>query len=193
MGGSYFSDALLYLINTIFSIYILLVVLRFLLQTVRADSRNPISQFLLRVTAPPLRLLRRFIPGSGGLDWSCIILMVALQAIEFSLVSLVAYGASYAFIGLLLLSIAELLKLVIYIFMFVVFVQVILSWISPGSYNPITVLLYQLSEPLLRPARRLLPSTHGIDFSPILVLVFLQLSLILLVKPLTDLGRALAV
>ena len=193
MGGSYFSDALLYLINTIFSIYILLVVLRFLLQTVRADSRNPISQFLLRVTAPPLRLLRRFIPGSGGLDWSCIILMVALQAIEFSLVSLVAYGASYAFIGLLLLSIAELLKLVIYIFMFVVFVQVILSWISPGSYNPITVLLYQLSEPLLRPARRLLPSTHGIDFSPILVFVFLQLSLILLVKPLTDLGRALAV
>lgn len=193
MGGSYFSDALLYLINTIFSIYILLVVLRFLLQTVRADSRNPISQFLLRVTSPPLRLLRRFIPGSGGLDWSCIILMVALQAIEFSLVSLVAYGASYAFIGLLLLSIAELLKLVIYIFMFVVFVQVILSWISPGSYNPITVLLYQLSEPLLRPARRLLPSTHGIDFSPILVLVFLQLSLILLVKPLTDLGRALAV
>ena len=193
MGGSYFSDALLYLINTIFSIYILLVVLRFLLQTVRADSRNPISQFLLRVTSPPLRLLRRFIPGSGGLDWSCIILMVALQAIEFSLVSLVAYGASYAFIGLLLLSIAELLKLVIYIFMFVVFVQVILSWISPGSYNPITVLLYQLSEPLLRPARRLLPSTHGIDFSPILVFVFLQLSLILLVKPLTDLGRALAV
>ena len=193
MGGSYFSDALLYLINTIFSIYILLVVLRFLLQTVRADSRNPISQFLLRVTSPPLRLLRRFIPGVGGLDWSCIILMVALQAIEFSLVSLVAYGASYAFIGLLLLSIAELLKLVIYIFMFVVFVQVILSWISPGSYNPITVLLYQLSEPLLRPARRLLPSTHGIDFSPILVFVFLQLSLILLVKPLTDLGRALAV
>ena len=192
MSGSYLTDALLYLVNTIFSIYILFVVLRFLLQTVGADSRNPISQFLLQVTGPPLRLLRRFIPGSGGIDWSCIILMVALQAIEFSLVSLIAYGASYAFFGLLLLSTAELLKQIIYIFMFVVFVQIILSWISPGSYNPISALLYQLSEPLLRPARRLLPATHGIDFSPILVFIFLQLSLILLVRPLTELGRALA-
>ena len=84
MSGSYLTDALLYLVNTIFSIYILFVVLRFLLQTVGADSRNPISQFLLQVTGPPLRLLRRFIPGSGGIDWSCIILMVALQTIEFS-------------------------------------------------------------------------------------------------------------
>ena len=192
MGGSYLTDALLYLINTIFSIYILFVVLRFLLQTVQADSHNPISQFLLQATRPPLRLLRRFIPGHGGIDWSCIILMVMLQAIEFSLTSLIAYGSSFAFIGLLLLSAAELLKLIIHIFMFVIFVQIILSWISPGSYNPITVLLHQLSEPLLRPARRILPSTHGIDFSPILVFIFLQLSLTLLVRPLTDLGRALA-
>lgn len=193
MGGSYLTDALLYLINTIFSIYILFVVLRFLLQTVQADSHNPISQFLLQATRPPLRLLRRFIPGHGGIDWSCIILMVMLQAIELSLTSLITYGASFAFFGLLLLSTAELLKLIIHIFMFVIFVQIILSWISPGSYNPITVLLHQLSEPLLRPARRILPSTHGIDFSPILVFIFLQLSLTLLVRPLTDLGRALAV
>ena len=192
MSGSYLTDALLYLINTIFSIYILFVVLRFLLQTVRADSHNPISQFLLQATGPPLRLLRRFIPVVGGIDWPCIILMVTLQAIEFSLTSLITFGASFAFIGLLVLSIAELLKLIIYIFIFVIFVQIILSWISPGSYNPITVLLNQLSEPLLRPARRILPSTHGIDFSPILVFIFLQLSLMLLVRPLIDLGRALA-
>ena len=77
--------------------------------------------------------------------------------------------------------------------MFVIFVQIILSWINPGTYNPITVILHQLSEPLLRPARRILPATHGIDFSPILVFVVLQLSLMLLVRPLADLGRALAV
>ena len=82
MGGSYLTDALLFLANTIFSIYILLVVLRFLLQAVRADSRNPISQFLLQATSPPLRLLRRFIPGFAGVDWSCIILMLMLQAIK---------------------------------------------------------------------------------------------------------------
>ena len=192
MANSYLSDALLFLVNTIFSLYILLVVLRFLLQTVRADSRNPVSQFLLAATNLPLRLLRRFVPGYGGVDWSCIILMLALQAVELLLTSLIAFGASIALSGLLLLSAAELLKLIIYIFMFIVFVQVILSWLNPGAYNPVTALLYQLSEPLLRPARRLLPSTHGIDFSPILVFIFLQLSLMLLVRPLADLGRALA-
>lgn len=192
MGGSYLTDALLFLVNTLFSIYILLVVLRFLLQTVRADARNPVSQFLLQATGPPLRLLRRVIPGFAGVDWSCIIFMLALQVIEFSLTSLLAYGSSFALAGLVVLSAAELLELMIYILIFVIFVQIILSWINPGAYNPVTALLYQLSEPLLRPARRLLPATQGIDFSPILVFVVLQLSLILLVRPLADLGRALA-
>ena len=85
------------------------------------------------------------------------------------------------------------MRLIIYIFMFVIFIQIVLSWINPGAYSPVTVLLYQLSEPLLRPARRILPATHGIDLSPILVFVVLQLSLMLLVRPLADLGRALAV
>ena len=193
MESSYLSDAVLYLINTIFSLYILLVALRFLLQMVRADARSPVSQFLLAATNPPLRPLRRIIPGYAGVDWSCIILMLALQAIELFLVSLIGFGVFLALPGLILLSAAELLKLIIYIFMFVIFVQVILSWISPGTYNPVTVLVYQLSEPLLQPARRLLPATHGMDFSPILVFILLQLSLMLLVRPLADLGRALAV
>ena len=192
MGNSYLSDALLYLVNTIFALYILLVTLRFLLQTVGADSRNPISQFLLQVTNPPLRLLRRLVPAHGGLDWSCITLMVVLQAVELFLASLISFGTYIALAGLLVLSVAELLELILYIFMFVIFVQVILSWINPGAYHPITVLMHQLSEPLLRPARRVLPAVQGIDFSPILVFIFLQLSLMLLVRPLADLGRVLA-
>ena len=192
MGSSYLTDAVLYLISAVFSIYILLVVLRFLLQTVRADSRNPISRFLLTATNPPLRLLRRVIPGFAGIDWSTIVLMVSLQAIELTITSLITYGAFISFASLIVLSIAELLTSIIYIFIFVIFVHVLLSWINPGSYNPITVLLYELSESLLRPARRLLPPIHGIDLSPILVFVFLQLSLILLVRPLTDLARVLA-
>ncbi len=193
MGDSYLGAALLYLISTAFSLYILLVVLRFLLQTVRADSHNPISQFLLVATAPPLRLLRRVIPGVAGIDWSSIVLMVSLKAVELSLASLITYGVSIALAGLIVLSIAEILKLIIYIFMFVIFVQILISWINPGMYNPVTVILYKLSDPLLRPARRLLPPVNGIDFSPVLVLVFLQLLLILLVRPLTDLARTLAV
>lgn len=193
MGDSYLGAALLYLISTAFSLYILLVVLRFLLQTVRADSHNPISQFLLVTTNPPLRLLRRIIPGTAGVDLSSIVLMVSLKAAELSLISLLSYGVTISVAGVLVLSVAEILKLIIYIFMFVIFVQILISWINPGMYNPVSVILYKLSDPLLRPARRLLPPVHGMDFSPVLALVFLQLLLILLVRPLTDLARTLAV
>lgn len=192
MNNSYLADALLFLVNTLFSIYILLVVLRFLLQTVRADSRNPVSQFLLTATNPPLRLLRRFIPRLGGIDWPCIALAVLLKAVESALVGLLVSGAFIALGGLLVLSIAALLKLVVHIFIFVILAQVIISWVSPGSYNPIIVMLHDLSAPLLRPVRRILPPVQGFDFSPLLALVLLQLSQILLVRPLFDLGRTLA-
>jgi len=191
MTGSYFKEALLYLIHTVFFIYLLFVVLRFLLQTVRADSYNPLSQFLLTITNPPLRPLRRIIPGVAGIDWASIVLMLSLKAIELTLINLIAYGALIPFVALMIFSIAALLTLVIYIFMFVIFVQILISWINPGLYNPVTVLLYKLSEPFLRPARRFIPPLHGLDFSPVLVFIFLQLSLILLVRPLADLAKSL--
>lgn len=192
MSNSYLSEALLYLVNTFFSIYILLVVLRFLLQTVGADAHNPVSQFLLAATNPPLRSLRRVIPRLGGIDWPCIVLAVLLKVVENVLAGLLVSGAFIALGGLLVLSIAALLRLVIHVFMFVILAQVIISWLSPGSYNPVIVMLHDLAAPLLRPVRRILPPAHGFDFSPVLALVLLQLSQILLVRPLFDLGRTLA-
>ncbi len=191
MTPPYLKEALLYLINTIFFIYILFVVLRFLLQMVRADPYNPISQFLLTITNPPLRPLRRIIPGFANIDWAAIVLMLTLKAVELTLVDLITYGSLISFVALMLFSAAELLALIIHIFMFVIFVQIIISWLSPGLYHPVTVILYKLSEPLLRPARRCMPAINGLDFSPLLVFIFLQLSLILLVRPLSDLARSL--
>ena len=191
MTAPYLKEALLYLINAIFFIYILFVVLRFLLQVVRADPYNPISQFLLTITNPPLRPLRRIIPGFANIDWAAIVLMLALKAVELTLVDLITYGSLISFVALMLFSAADLLALIIHIFMFVIFVQIIISWLSPGLYHPVTVILYKLSEPLLRPARRYIPAINGLDFSPLLVFIFLQLSLILLVRPLSDLARSL--
>ena len=169
MGG-YFSEAIRFLITVIFDIYILAVVLRFLLQVVRADFYNPISQLLVTITNPPLRPLRRFIPGYRGIDLASVVLMLLLKAIEIFLISLLVYGRIPGVIGLFILSFAQLLNLIIYIFIIAIFIQVILSWVSPGAYNPATVLLYRLTEPLLRPARRLLPPISGLDLSPILSL-----------------------
>lgn len=189
MGG-YFGNAAVFLIQTAFGFYILAIMLRFLLQWLRADFYNPVSQFLVKITTPALRPLRRLIPGFGGIDFASLVLILALQIIELVLVTKLL-GQPLSVAGLLVLTVAELLSLLIKVFLFSILIQVILSWVRPGDHNPISLLLYQLNEPLLAPARRIIPVISGLDLSPILVLVLLQLSLILLVAPLQDFGMLL--
>jgi YggT family protein len=189
MGG-YFGNAAVFLIQTAFGLYILAVLLRFLLQWVRADFYNPVSQFLVKMTTPLLRPLRRVIPGFGGIDFASVVLMLALQIIELVLVTQLLGQPSSAG-GLMVLAVAELLSLLIKVFLFSILIQVILSWVRPGDYSPVSMLLYQLNEPLLAPARRIIPAISGLDLSPVLVLVLLQLSLMLLVAPLQDFGMLL--
>ena len=187
MGNPYASDAATLLIQTLFGLYILVVMLRFLLQLVRADFYNPISQFIVKATQPPLGPLRRIIPGIGGIDLAALVLMFLLQYVEIWLLSAV-HGKAAGAVGIAILSVAELLKLTIYLFFFSIIVQVVLSWVNPHAHNPITALIYRLNEPILQPARRLLPPFSGVDLSPLLVLIALQLALILIVRPVRDLA-----
>ncbi len=187
MGNPYASDAATLLIQTLFGLYILVVLLRFLLQLVRADFYNPISQFIVKATQPPLGPMRRIIPGFGGIDLAALVLMFLLQCAEIWLL-LGIHGKSAGAAGIAILAVAELLKLTIYLFFFSIIVQVVLSWVNPHAHNPITALIYRINEPVLRPARRLLPPFSGIDLSPLLVLIALQLALILIVRPVRDLA-----
>lgn len=187
MSGGYLSNAGVFLIQTLFHLYILIVLLRLLLQLVRADFYNPISQFLVKATNPVIVPLRRIIPGLFNIDLASVVLLLALKMSEIALLSLIT-GHSWNIEGLLLISVAELLGLLLHVFLFSILIQVILSWIRPDDRNPLTVLLYRLNEPLLAPARRLLPPIAGLDLSPIVVMVGLQLASMLVVAPL----RALA-
>lgn len=189
MGGSYAVDAATLLIETLFGLYIVIVLLRFLLQLARADFYNPISQFIVKATQPPLKPLRRLIPGFAGLDLAALFLMLVLQSIELWLIFAVRDIAP-GFAVIAILSVAELLQLCIYVFLFSIIVQVVLSWLNPDTYNPVTTLLYRLNEPLLRPARRLLPPFSGIDLSPLVVIIVLQLASILLVRPIRDIAKS---
>lgn len=188
--GSHFGAAGAFLVQTIFGIAILIVMLRFLLQLVKADFYNPASQLIVRATQPILAPMRRIIPGVGGIDLSSIVLMLVLQMLETGLLK--AMGAYALFnvstAGLLVWAIADLVELATFVFIFALIVQVILSWLSPGAYNPIVGLLYSFNEPILRPARRVLPSTSGLDFSPLIALIFLNLIQILVVGILRDLA-----
>ncbi|HEY3487877.1 MAG TPA: YggT family protein [Gammaproteobacteria bacterium] len=181
--NSYLANPLAFLIDVTVGLFILAVMLRFLLQWVHADFYNPVSQLIVRVTNPLLKPLRRIIPGFGGVDWASIILLLLLTSLKLLLL-FALQGRLPPWPGLAPLVLAELISSFLNIFMFTILIQVIISWVAPHQHNPAAMLLQQLNEPLLRPLRRLLPPMGGLDLSPLLVLVLIQLSKILLLPPL---------
>ncbi len=162
--------ATIFLVQTVFGFYILAVMLRFLLQWVRADFYNPLVQFLVRITNPPLLPLRRIIPGYRGLDLASLALAFALQLVEMILITLIL-GQIPGVAAILLLTVAELLKLVINIYLWGIVIQAILSWVNPDPRHPAARVLAQLTDPVLQPVRRRLPPVSGIDLSPMVVVV----------------------
>ena len=171
-----FAEALIYIVQTLGSLYLLIVLLRFILQLVRADFYNPLSQVTVKATQPLLKPLRRIIPGFGGLDLASLALAILVQLVLMVLVILIA-GANPAAVGLQLLvwAIIAVTSLFLKIFFFAMIISVILSWVAPGSYNPGAQLVNQICEPLLAPFRRLLPNLGGLDISPIFAFIALNL------------------
>ena len=188
--GTYLSDAALFLVDMILGIYILLVLLRFLLQLARADFYNPISQFIFRATNPPLVRLRRFIPRLLGIDLAALALLIAMEALRISLTALLL-GHNPKFAGVIFLSLGELAKLAAYTVIFSILIRALLSWFSNGLQHPITRLLGSFTDPILHPVRRILPVTGGIDLSPPVVFIAMMLILKLVVQPLLDLCQLL--
>jgi len=173
VSDSYFSGLGVFLIDTLVSLYVFALMLRFLLQWAEADFYNPISQFLVKLTHPPLRYLRRFIPSVKRIDSASLVLMLAVQMLSDYLVfTLQQISASPA--SLLLVALGQLLELLYNILFYSILISVVLSWVAPRGYNPAMKLLYDLTDPLLAFFRRFLPPMGGIDISPLLALVALQ-------------------
>jgi YggT family protein len=126
--------------------------------------------------------LRKVLPGFGKIDTAAIVLMLALQFIALALIVLLR-GGGFPVLALLLASVGELIALLLNVYMVAIIVHVIISWVNPGSYNPVTGLLYSLTEPVLQPIRQLLPPVSGIDLSPLFALIGLQV-LKMLILPL---------
>ncbi|MBB1518784.1 YggT family protein [Aquipseudomonas guryensis] len=171
-----FAEALIYILQTLGGLYLLIVLLRFILQLVRADFYNPLSQFALKATQPLLKPLRRIIPGLGGLDMASLVLALLVQLLLMVLVILIA-GANPLSAGpqLLVWAIIAVTSLFLKIFFFAMIISVILSWVAPGSYNPGAQLVNQICEPLLAPFRKLIPNLGGLDISPIFAFMALHL------------------
>ncbi len=189
MGQSYIGNFLAFVINLGFGLYIFLVLLRFLLQLVRADFRNPVTHMLVRATNPPLRPLRRIIPGLGGVDMAAVILLLVLQFGQIIIIGLLPGHSAIAPPGIFFLAIGLLVDHIVWLYVFSIAIQVIISWINPAAYQqPLGMLVLQLNEPFLRRLRRKLPALSGFDITPIIFIVLLMAVHFLLAAPLIDLG-----
>ncbi len=175
----------------IFGLYAVLVMLRFLLQVVKADFYNPLSQFIVRATTPALNPLRRIVPSSGGLDTASLVLAWLVKSVQMMLIFVLS-GTGMQVLKSILLAVPELLNLTISIFLYAILIQVILSWLAPTGHNPAVNVIHSLTEPLLRPARRRIPPISGLDLSPMAVMIGLVLLQMLLIPPVRQLVMALA-
>ncbi|HKQ30795.1 MAG TPA: YggT family protein [Burkholderiales bacterium] len=187
---SFFVQAGVLIVQVVFGLYILAVLLRFLFQLVRADFYNPISQFVVALTNPVLRPLRRVIPGLFGVDVASLLLLLLLKVGELYLVAALV-GGTPTLPGAIVMSVADLIVLALHVFMVAIIVRAVISWFLPyGGYNnPIAGVLARLTDPLLRPAQRLIPTVGGLDLSPIAVLIVLQLAILLVGHLLLGIGR----
>ena len=152
------------------SLYITIILLRFFLQYFRADFYNPLSQFSVKATDPLIKPLRKAIPGLGGIDVSSLILAYLFCLV---LAFLNPYFRQLAIPAFLVIGIVELVQNILNFFIFMIFIRVILSWVSPGGFNPVFAVIGQISEPLVGRFRQLLPPMAGFDFSPMIALLVL--------------------
>ena len=164
-----------YVVQTFLSLYLVAMLLRFLLQLVRADFYNPICQFLVKVTNPLVIPLRRVVPAIGGIDTASLLLAFLLQMACIAALVFIKFGG-FPPIGILLMGgVLGVVALLVNIYFFALLAMIILSWVAAGSRHPAIYLLYQITEPVMAPFRKVLPSMGGLDLSPILVFILINI------------------
>lgn len=166
------SSAIVFIVNAVTSLYLLVLLLRFWMPWLRADFRNPLAQGILRFTSPIVIPVRRIVPSYGRLDTATVLVAFVIQYLTVLLLLLIL-GQTAGIAAIAVTSIVKLIVLSINLFVYAIFIRIILSWISQGGYNPATAIITTLTEPLLRPFRRILPPMGGFDISPIFAVILL--------------------
>lgn len=168
------AQILTYVIQALFGLYLFAVLLRLLLQIARADFYNPLSQFVVKITNPPLKPLRRIIPGVFGIDMAAIVLAIVVQMVSLVIIFVLnGFPLAVYLANILIWSILGVLGTIANIYFFAMLVSVVLSWVAPMSYHPGAILVRQLCEPIFGPFRKLIPPIGGLDISAIFAFIAL--------------------
>lgn len=171
-------NATVFLVDTLFSLYLMVVILRLWLQMVQADFYNPLSQFIVKATHPIVGPLRRVIPSIGRFDTATFVLAVVVCALKIVTLAIM-FNGNLNPLGVLILSVVGVVKETLSLLFWVLLLRAILSWVSQGR-SPIDYVLYQLTEPFLAPIRKVLPPLGGLDLSVLVAIIALQFLQLLL-------------
>jgi YggT family protein len=188
---NYLNNGGAFLVESILGLYILFLLIRFWMHWTNADFRNPIGHFFVQISNPIILPFRNLISTNRGFGFATLIVAIVLMFVKMYIL-LILNKTSPAIAGVVVLAMAEIIKTSVYIFLGAMIIRIISSWIMPqGSYNPVLNIINSLTEPLMAPARRIIPAISGIDLSPILVFIFLNLSLKIIVDPIFGLAYSL--
>lgn len=166
------TSAIAFIVNALTSLYLLVLLLRFWLPWLRADFRNPLAQGILKLTSPIVVPLRRVVPSFGRLDTATVLVAFIIQYLTILLLLLIL-SASATFADIAITACVKLIALSINLFAYAIFIRIILSWIAPGQHSPGTAIITALTEPVLRPFRRIIPPLGGFDISPLFAVILL--------------------
>ncbi|MCF6435008.1 MULTISPECIES: YggT family protein [Pseudoalteromonas] len=176
-------NAMQFLIGIIFDLFLMVVLLRFWLQLVRADFYNPLSQTVVKVTSFAVNPLRKIIPGVGGLDLASLLLAFMVGFAKVSILMVLFYGG-WNPLGALINGAITVLKEAFSLVFWILIIRAIMSWVVQG-YNPIAAVFDQLTEPMLRPIRKVIPPLGGLDLSILVLLIGMQFLQLLVMDLLT--------
>lgn len=165
-------NAMVFLVNTLFDLYLMVVILRIWLQLARADFYNPFSQFVVKATHPVIAPLRRILPPIGKLDTASVLLAITVVVVKMLVLTLIA-GAVINLPTILAYSVVAVIKNAGVLFFWMLLIRAILSWFNQG-YNPFIMVISQLTEPVLAPVRRIIPPIGGLDLSVLVVFIALN-------------------
>ncbi|MCF1427382.1 MAG: YggT family protein [Shewanella sp.] len=171
-------NAMSFLVNTLFDLYLMVVILRIWLQLARADFYNPLSQFVVKATYPFVAPMRRALPAMGNVDTASVLLAIVVVIAKLVLLYLIA-GAAFEPVPMLMMAVVTVVKKAGSLLFWMLIIRAILSWFNQG-YNPIVMIMEQLTEPVMAPVRRIIPPIGGLDLSVMVVLIGMNFLNILL-------------